>query len=84
MDTLTGGLSDGLYDLVPSAHHTHADTTHAHTHARDSDGTAAGSLAGGGGTPHAAHQQHNSASSATRLTVLSASRPHDPTTPRGN
>ncbi|XP_069171369.1 pituitary homeobox 3-like isoform X1 [Procambarus clarkii] len=71
MDTLAGGLTDGLYDLVPTAHHTtHADTTHAH--ARDGDGTLTG------GTTHA-HQQHNSASSAARLTVLSASRAHDPT-----
>lgn len=75
MDTLAGGLTDGLYDLVPTAHHTtHADTTHAH--ARDGDGTLTG------GTTHA-HQQHNSASSAARLTVLSASRAHDPTS-RGN
>ncbi|MPC85098.1 hypothetical protein E2C01_079856 [Portunus trituberculatus] len=78
MDTLTGGLSDGLYDLVPSAHHAaHADTTHAHTHARDGDGTASLTAAA-----HA-HQQHNPASSAARLTVLSTSRPHDQT-PRGN
>lgn len=77
MDTLTAGLSDGLYDLVPSAHHAaHADTTHAHSHARDGD--AAGSLTG----THA-HPQHNPATSAARLTVLSTSRPHDHT-PRGN
>ncbi|XP_042207504.1 pituitary homeobox 3-like [Homarus americanus] len=75
MDPLTGGLGDGLYDLVPSAHHTtHADTTH--THGRDTDGT--GSLGGAGGTTHS-HVQHNPASSASRLTVLSASRQHDPT-----
>ncbi|XP_071547044.1 uncharacterized protein [Panulirus ornatus] len=77
MDSLTGGLSDGLYDLVPSTHHTtHADTTHAHGHARDGDGTS--TLTGGGGATHA-HAQHTAASSAARLTVLSASRPHDPT-----
>ncbi|XP_050704924.1 pituitary homeobox 3-like [Eriocheir sinensis] len=74
MDTLTAGLSDGLYDLVPSAHHAaHADTTHAHTHARDGDATV--SLTGGG--THA-HTQHNPATSAARLTVLSTSRHHDP------
>ncbi|XP_064107605.1 pituitary homeobox 2-like isoform X1 [Macrobrachium rosenbergii] len=83
MDTLTGGLSDSLYDLVPGGHHTtahaahnaHADTTHAHSHARDGDGP--GSLTGTGGSTHA-HTQHSTASSAARLTVLSATRPHDP------
>lgn len=87
MDSLTGGLNDSLYDLVPGGHHAtaahnaHADTTHAHSHGRDTDGGAASLSSAAGGTTHA-HSQHTSASSAARLTVLSASRPHDPP-PRG-
>ncbi|XP_042886309.1 pituitary homeobox x-like isoform X1 [Penaeus japonicus] len=83
MDSLTGGLNDSLYDLVPGGHHAtaahnaHADTTHAHSHGRDTDGGAASLSSAAGGTTHA-HSQHTSASSAARLTVLSASRPHDP------
>ncbi|XP_076047477.1 pituitary homeobox x-like [Oratosquilla oratoria] len=92
MEGLSTGLSDSLYDLVP-AHHTatpsapavhssHADTTHAHPGHGGSGG--GGRDSGGDITPSTGGSSHlhaHTPSSASRLTVLSASRPsHEPPT----
>ncbi|KAK7077566.1 hypothetical protein SK128_022724 [Halocaridina rubra] len=81
MDTLTGGLSDSLYDLVPGGHHAavahaaahsaHADTTHAHAHGHARDGDGPGSLLTGGGT-HIHHNQHGSSSSSSSSSSASS------------
>lgn len=85
MESLSSTLSESLYDLVPSAHPshahtTHADTTHSHAHSREEPGTGPGVAS----SVTLSHSSHTSNHAPTpRLTVLSSSRGHDSSASRG-